>query len=91
MVKKIFREPFETIMAPIPQKTPGEYFAAKSAKGGVIGTIAAAVGIVIAGAIAANNPDRMDPALQKVTAGAITAVTAAILSGVWNWLKHRLS
>ena len=62
---------------------------AKAGKDGVIGAISVLAGTLIAGAIGANNPDKIDPAIQQTIAGTITTVVAAILSGAWNWIKHR--
>jgi len=61
----------------------------KTAKGGAIGAVAATAGILISGAIAANNPTRIDPAAQNAIAGAITAIITAVAHGFLNWLKHR--
>ena len=85
--KPVFPKTFDTIRRP--ERTPVGFFRSKSTTGGAIGAVSVLIGTVVAGAIAANNPDRVDPATQRMAAGAITAVVAGVLSGVWNWLRHR--
>jgi len=63
--------------------------AAKVGKGSAIGGVAVLIGTLAAGAIAANNPDRIEPATQQALAAVITAAIAGLFSGAWNWFKHR--
>ena len=79
----------ETLVLPEAPSQNYRKVAAKTGTGGAIGGVAVLVGTIASGAIAANNPDRIDPMMQKTIAGVITAAVAAVLGGVLNWFKHR--
>lgn len=83
------KNPFGTMntvgLPPIPPKTPVQYFGSKATVGGTIGLIAAVVGMAAAGAVG----DKVEPGMRQAIGGAATAVTAGILSGIWNWMKHK--
>ena len=78
-----------TVVMPQPNGPDMRRVRDKTAKGGVIGAVAVLAGTLIAGAIGANNPDKIDPVTQQTIAGVVTTVVAGLLSGIWNWIKHR--
>lgn len=80
----------ETTSLPVRDMEPfkKKKVAEKAGAGGAIGAIAATAGLIIAGSIAANNPDKVSPPAQQLIAGTITAIVAGILSGTLNCIKN---
>ena len=77
-----------TVLPPV-TGSDNRIVAAKVGKCSAIGGVAVIIGTIAAGMIAANNPDRIEPATQQALAAIITAAIAGIFSGAWNWIKHR--
>jgi hypothetical protein len=79
-----------TTVLPEVKKTPIGYFKDKGAVGACITATSVVVGTLSVGLLATEiNDPAFGPGEQKIVAGVVATAVAAILSGAWNWFKHK--